>query len=98
VRLDFLGREIEGALHYPKGFLLAQQTHRHKVADLDDEALDLLPQHDLRVAHGAAEENNLFLLETAPTNVSVLRGRGCQLPNRIGHAIRRRIASYKTTK
>ena len=59
-RFDLLRGKVESLLENAEGFLFIEQTDRQKIADLENEAFDLLEQARLPFRDLAVEEKNLF--------------------------------------
>ena len=59
-RLDLLRGKVEGLLENAEGFLFIEHTYWQKIADLENEAFDLLEQARLPFRDLAVEEKNLF--------------------------------------
>src|ERR1700731_2864420 len=59
-RFDLLRGKVESLLENAEGFLFIEQTDRQKIADLENEAFDLLEQARFPFRDLAVEEKNLF--------------------------------------
>jgi len=59
-RYDFLRGKVESLLENAEGFLFIEQTDRQKIADLENEAFDLLEQARLPLGDVAVEKEDLF--------------------------------------
>src|SRR6266849_1843815 len=59
-RFDLLRGKVEGLLENAEGFLFIEQTDRQKIADLENEAFDLLEKAGLALGYLAVKEKNLF--------------------------------------
>src|SRR5216684_1613454 len=59
-RFDLLLGKVESLLENTEGFLFIEQTDRQKIADLENEAFDLLDQDRLAFCDLALQEKNLF--------------------------------------
>ena len=59
-KVDLLWGKVEGLLENTEGFLFVEQTDGQKIADLENEALDLLKQTGLALGNLAVEEKDLF--------------------------------------
>src|SRR5439155_23241168 len=59
-RFDLLRGKVERLLEHTEGFLLVEETDWQKIADLENEALDLLKQTGLALGNLAVEEKGLF--------------------------------------
>src|SRR6266478_10176859 len=59
-RFDLLRGKVECLLENAEGFLFIEQTDREKIADLENEAFDLLKQVRLPLRDLAVEEKNLL--------------------------------------
>src|SRR6266403_4449225 len=57
---DLLRGKVKGLLENAEGFLLIEQTDRQKIADLENETLDLLVQAGLGLGNLAVEDEDLF--------------------------------------
>src|ERR1700682_1194210 len=59
-RFDLLRGKVESLLENAEGFLFIEQADRQKIADLENEAFDLLEQASFPFRDLAVEEKNLF--------------------------------------
>src|SRR6266478_1758090 len=59
-RFDLVRGKVEGLLENAEGFLFIEPTDREKIADLENEAFDLLEKAGLTLANFAVEEKKLF--------------------------------------
>src|SRR5258707_14643517 len=59
-RFDLLRGKVESLLENAERFLFIEQTDRQKIADLENEAFDLLEKAGLALGYLAVKEKNLF--------------------------------------